>query len=83
MEVSLFNMAIENAEDFLVNGDIKNESLVYKHARVILKYGLEEGKVGNGIKTPDNCKKIVNELFNKCCEAKGLDCKFDFTILGV
>jgi len=65
-EISLFDMAIENAEDFLENGDLVNEILVYKHVRAILRHGLDEGRLVIGEKYPENCVKVINKLFDDC-----------------
>jgi len=65
-KISLFDMALENAEDFLEYGDLADEILVYKHIRAILRHGLDEGRLVIGEKYPENCIKIINRLFDDC-----------------
>jgi len=73
-KVSLFDLAVENAKEFLDYGQLENNSLRYKHVKAILKYGIEENRISVG-KVPTEIVDLVHKLF-------GVEEDSKFTIVG-
>lgn len=73
-KVSLFDLAVENAEEFLDYGQLENNSLRYKHVKAILKYGIEENRISVG--------KVPTEIADLVCKLLRADKDSKFTIVG-
>lgn len=65
-EVSLYELALENAEEFLEEGDVENNSLRKRHVNAILKYGLEEKRISVR-SISERCQEVVRKLL-RCDE---------------